>query len=151
MTEPQRKTSPLLDAIRHLHDATRELLIERDDYKAKSESSEQQLQLTERRAAIAESEAEQLRAALERMTSERDGYFQDVITLRAALTNAGNMILETTTSTTQRQAFSPPTATEDDSAERLLPQFVRQDPRKLEGRPRVQVDITTLEAALATG
>lgn len=146
----QRKTSPHLDAIRHLHDATRELLIERDDYKAKSESADQQLQLTERRAAVAESEAERLRISLEQMTADRDGYFRDVITLRASLINAGNMILETTTSTTQRQAFSPPTAT-DETEERPLPQFVRQDQRKLEGRSRVQVDVAALEAAIGIG
>ena len=152
--QQQKKTSPILDAIRHLHDATRELLIERDDWKARFEDSNHQHQLAERRAAIAESEAGQLREQLDRMTSERDGYFQDASALRASLINAGNMIVESATSTTQRQAFSPSSvpATQSNTPTeegRRLPRFLRDGPRDIdELRRKPPVDLNELAAAI---
>lgn len=76
----------------------------------------------EKEHAAAETEAAVLREALEKMTAERDGYFQDAATLRSTLMGVAHSITNAVNTATGRQVYSRP----DDGAP--IPQFLRKGP-----------------------
>jgi hypothetical protein len=84
----------------------------------------------EKAHAAAETEVVVLREALDKMTAERDGYFQDATTLRSTLTSAAHSITNAVNTITGRQVYSRA----DDGAE--IPKFLQQGPATApNGRP----------------
>jgi hypothetical protein len=148
--QPRRLRPATLTMLQQAYDASVTVHVERDNLKADLAERDHQLQMAERRATISETECEQLRAALDRAKAERDGYFQDTITLRTQIMSIGAAVTEAVKSIATRQAFSPPSAPIEEQAEEL-PQFVRHDQRKFDGGPRRPiVDMDRLSAALVT-
>jgi hypothetical protein len=152
MTEQQNGTatrrpesvSSLLRSATTMH----QLEIDRDEEKRRADHYE-------RLSTVLEVENGQLREALERMTAERDGYFQDATVLRSQFMSIGNAFTDAVNAMTERQAFTPTpsagTAPIDNGAP--LPRFIRPDAAldRAAQRPNHPVDLDELAVAIGGG
>jgi hypothetical protein len=101
----------------------------------------------------AEAENGQLREMLDRMISERDGYFQDACTLRAQLMGIGHAVTNAVKSIMSRQAITHAgaTATAQIDDEAPIPQFLRNGPRSNEEKTPQGLDLGRFANAIRSG